>query len=299
MLSKIDILNEIGKGICIYPLNLNNIKENSLNLCAGEFAWATKTIKIYIDENEDNKNKRFSLTRCHYYDTEVTIKKGESAIIDEKYILLLPHSTTLIETKEVLSIGNYIGGTYHSKVGLVSRGIGHIGTMVGPNFSGESLIAFHNISDDLIVLNVGESFVSVVFHYLNTPNVAANPTVSGHADKFAELGLSVSSEQQVELTQDWKKQFSEVKKKMCESNEYAALKKDLKDKRISYIRSYINKKNIIISILAIILLVILYIIASSLDKANNSSVWVDRFFNVGFSGIFIYIFGFIFKFMKK
>ena len=69
-----------------------------------------------------------------------------------------------METKEVLSLNNYIGGTYHAKVGIVSKGMGHIGTMIGPNFSGDSLIAFHNVSDDLIVLKVGESFVSVVFH---------------------------------------------------------------------------------------------------------------------------------------
>lgn len=35
MLSRIDIQNELGKGIKIFPINLKNFKDNSLNLCAG------------------------------------------------------------------------------------------------------------------------------------------------------------------------------------------------------------------------------------------------------------------------
>lgn len=103
-------------------------------------------------------------------------------------------STILIEIEEVLAVNNNIGGTYHSKVRLVSKGLGHIGTVVGPNFSGESLLAFHNISDQLIILKPGESFVSVIFYYLKTPYTELNPTTSGYTDKFARLGLKVTEE---------------------------------------------------------------------------------------------------------
>lgn len=302
MLSKIDILNEIGKGICVFPLDTNNIKENSLNLCAGEFAWATSTKEIYYDHDENDKNLKFSLSKDTKYTKKIIIEKGKSAIVHDngkKYILLLPYSTTLIETQEVLSVGNYIGGTYHSKVGLVSKGLGHIGTMVGPNFSGDSLIAIHNISDGLVVLNVGDSFVSVVFYYLNTPNILANPAVSGHTDKFAELGLTVSEDESKVLNEDWKKKFEEVCKKMCNSKPYKELQKELKQKKMEVIRTYINKRNILILLCTIIFFALTYHISVYLDAKSGQHIWADRFFNVGFSGIFIVAINWVVKLLKN
>ena len=159
--------------------------------------------------------------------------------------MILPLSTTLIETKEVLAVSSKIGGTYHSKVGLVSKGLGHIGTMVGPNYSGDSLIALHNISNELLVLSVGESFVSVVFHYLNTPFTYSNPTTSGHTDKFSSLGLEVSETQLAELNQDWKKKFEEVQKKMCETESFQALQGDLKEQKRKRLKHFFCKRNIL------------------------------------------------------
>lgn len=91
--------------------------------------------------------------------------KGDSR---NQYIVLLPHTTTLIETTEVLGVTNNIGGALHSKVGLVSKGIGHIGTMLGPGYCGHLLIALHNITDDAIAIKVGSTFVSLAFDYLTT-----------------------------------------------------------------------------------------------------------------------------------
>lgn len=302
MLSKIDILNELGRGIAIYPLDTNNIKENSLNLCAGEIAWATSTKEIYYDHNENDKNLKFSLSRDSKHTKRLVIEKGKSTILfdnGKKYIVLLPYSTTLIETKEVLSISNYIGGTYHSKVGLVSKGLGHIGTMVGPNFSGDSLIAIHNISDGLVVLNAGDSFVTVVFHYLNTPNILVNPTVSGHTDKFAELGLTVSEEESKLLNADWKKKFEEVRKKMCNSQSYTELQKQLKQKKKETLYAYINRKNILVAIGTIVFFVLIYYIATYLDKKSGQNIWTDRFFDVGFSGIFIVAINWVIKLLRN
>lgn len=302
MLSKIDILNEIGKGICVYPFEVSNVKENSLNLCAGEFAWATSTKDIYYDYDEIDKNLKFSLSQDTKHNEKTVVEKGKSAIVSingKQYILLLPNSTTLIETQEVLSVSNYIGGTYHSKVGLVSKGLGHIGTMVGPNFSGDSLIALHNISDSLVVLNVGDSFVSVVFHYLNTPNFLANPTISGHTDKFAELGLTISEEEARVLNADWKKQYEEVRKKLRNSKTYKELQSELKQKQREVLRAYFNKKNILISIGTIICFVGIYYICSYADSQITKPVWTDRFFSVGFSGVFILVINGVLKLLKN
>ena len=302
MLSKFDILNELGKGICIFPLTEDNIKENSINLSASEFAWATISSDIYLDENEPDKDKKFSLKQDNNHNKKITIKAHNSAVVENgknKYILLLPFSTTLIETKEVLSVNSYIGGTYHSKVGMVSKGLGHIGTMVGPNFSGDSLIAIHNTSQDLVVIKVEDTFVSVVFHYLDTPYTPNNPTISGHTDKFAKLGLVVSEEQLAILNADWKKNFDEVRFKMCESDEYGKLKAKVKKQKNEKLKKYFCKKNLLISFITAFVLIGLFVAASIVDKNAGNTLWTDRYINVGCSGIIIAIVSFVLKYMKN
>ena len=49
MLSRIDIENELGKGINIVPFNRENIKENSINLSASEYAWSLNGGSYYIN----------------------------------------------------------------------------------------------------------------------------------------------------------------------------------------------------------------------------------------------------------
>lgn len=99
----------------------------------------------------------------------------------------------MIETEDVLGVENNIGGTYHSKVGLVSQGLGHIGTMLGPNFSGHSLIAIHNVSKEVLTIKVGDTFVSAVFNYLNTAIYTNNATKNGYLEKLSELGIQLNT----------------------------------------------------------------------------------------------------------
>ena len=218
MLSKIDIDKELGKGINIYPFNEENIKENSINLSASSYAWSMKRGKCYIDNagNIHKYNKNNS-------SEEIEIFKGKSSVKEingEKYIILLPMSTTLVETQEVIAIDNYIGGTYHSRVGIVSLGIGHNGTMFGPNFSGHSLIAIHNVSEYPLKVKVGDNIVSVVFHYLNTPIDFPNATNGGHLDKMSGLGIKLNSKEEQFLGEDWKKKINEVRERMNSSEEF-------------------------------------------------------------------------------
>lgn len=299
MLSKIDIQKEIGKSICIYPLSLPNIKENSINLSASAYAWSLKGGSVYVSNPSGNGKPTFSLNPVGSATPPKVIEPKTSAVIEtdtkEKYIILFPHSTTLIETVEVLSVGNNIGGTYHSKVGLVSQGIGHIGTMVGPNFSGESLIAIHNISDELVSIKCGESFVSVVFHYLDTSYKKINPTVSGHTDKFSELGIILSSEESAELNADWKKQHSEVKHRLIESNSYSELQKIIKEQKWESRKKLINKKNIFWVAITLVLIVGLGFLSNFIDSKNGNTLWGDRYWNVCFSGAFVAIISQILK----
>lgn len=282
MLSKIDIDKELGKGINIYPFNEENIKENSINLSASKYAWSMKRGKCYIDdEGNIHKYNKNNSSR------EIEIFKGKSSVKEingEKYIILLPMSTTLVETQEVIAIDNYIGGTYHSRVGIVSLGIGHNGTMFGPNFSGHSLIAIHNVSEYPLKVKVGDNIVSVVFHYLNTPIDFPNATNNGHLDKMSRLGVKLNPTEEQFLDKDWKKKINEVREKMNSSEEFKAYKSKLFKRRMYYFRSYFNTRNIIKAIIGISIFYVLLLVCQKIDEVNGNTIWVDRYWNVGFSG---------------
>ena len=296
MLSKIDIDKELGKGINIYPFNEENIKENSINLSASKYAWSMKRGKCYIDdEGNIHKYNKNNSSR------EIEIFKGKSSVKEingEKYIILLPMSTTLVETQEVIAIDNYIGGTYHSRVGIVSLGIGHNGTMFGPNFSGHSLIAIHNVSEYPLKVKVGDNIVSVVFHYLNTPIDFPNATNNGHLDKMSRLGIKLNSTEEQFLDKDWKKKINEVREKMNSSEEFKRYKSKLLKRRIKYLLSYINIKNIIKTIVTLCVFGVLLLVCIRIDKANGNNIWVDRYWNIGFSGILVVILQAIFSSFK-
>lgn len=296
MLSKIDIDKELGKGINIYSFNEENIKENSINLSASSYAWSMKRGKCYIDNagNIHKYNKNNS-------SEEIEIFKGKSSVKEingEKYIILLPMSTTLVETQEVIAIDNYIGGTYHSRVGIVSLGIGHNGTMFGPNFSGHSLIAIHNVSEYPLKVKVGDNIVSVVFHYLNTPIDFPNATNGGHLDKMSGLGIKLNSKEEQFLGEDWKKKINEVRERMNSSEEFKRYKSKLLKRRIKYLLSYINIKNIIKTIVTLCVFGVLLLVCIRIDKANGNNIWVDRYWNIGFSGILVVILQAIFSSFK-
>lgn len=286
MLSRNDIEQELGKEISIYPLDFKNFKENSINLCASHHAWALQDHTVFYDPHTDC----FSVSKAGQRFLSIPLSKGNSAVYTtrtgKQYILLLPNATTLIETEEVLSVGSGIGGTYHSKVGLVSQGIGHIGTMLGPNFSGNSLVALHNHSADVIALPVGKSFVSVVFHYLDTPMTEKNPTVSGHLDKMAELGINLTEEDREELGADWRTKFESVRDKMMGTREYRLFIEKKKREKTQSIKKYLNKRNLLIALALIILNGFLIAAAFLLNSLFSTDFWTTICWNIIGAGVF-------------
>ncbi|WP_434302261.1 dCTP deaminase domain-containing protein [Clostridium botulinum] len=299
MLSIVDIQKELGKEINLVPFKDRNIKENSINLSASCYAWTMSNGEVFkkddkwILRNDDNEKKR----------TEENFKlvKGKSAVYEingKKEIILLPFSTTLIETEEVLGVGNNIGGTYHSKVGLVSQGLGHIGTMLGPNFSGHSLIAIHNISKEVLTIEIGETFVSLAFNYLNTPICTNNATRNGHLEKLSELGIKLHAKEREFLDEDWKSSTARVREKLKKDKKFKEYKDILQRKKYENIKKYINKNNMIVSVGIIVLLAVIYLSASIVDSKLDKPIWIDRFWTVGFSGIFIVVFNPLIKLIK-
>ena len=156
MLSIEDIYREIGKNIYICPLDTSNFRDNSIDLTASEFAWTNDGIYIF---NEQTRT-----------------------------IVVPRHKTACILTKETIYVSEKIGGTYHSRVSLVKRGFGHIGTMLDPKYCGHSLIMLHNTTDDDLELKEGERLVSLVFYYLSTPILEKTlSTPPSHSSKVAMM----------------------------------------------------------------------------------------------------------------
>ncbi|NQU80593.1 MAG: hypothetical protein HQ543_03645 [Bacteroidetes bacterium] len=78
-------------------------------------------------------------------------------------------STVQILTKESLWVSSMIGGTFHSKVSLVSKGFSHISTTLDPGWYGPLLITIRNNTDGVINMKPGDSFVTLIFSKLETP----------------------------------------------------------------------------------------------------------------------------------
>lgn len=284
MLSRRDIEKELGKGINIFPVIRENFKENSINLSASRDAWTMGNGTVYWHGGDN-----FNCDNSKGSKRSITLSKGSSCIFTAyrtvQYIILLPHTTTLVETKEVLGVENNIGGALYSKVGIVSTGIGHIGTMLGPGYCGHLLIPLHNITDDVIALKVGATFVSVSFDYLSTPVIRTSSTVSGHLDKFSEFGINIDKNTRTYLTADWKSNLDGIRERMCAEDSYKDYKRHIRRSTWKELQKYINKRNIIAILSVIILVGCLYLGAIKLDQGRPQPVWVDRFWNVGCSGI--------------
>lgn len=292
ILSRRDIEKELGKGLSIYPFHSENIKENSLNVTISDYAWCQSDMTVYwYGDNdfsiiEDRKKQKL---RTH------TFRKGEKSIfiipksfshgVERKYLILCPHQTTLLETEEVIGIGNTLGGAVHSKVGIVANGVGDTGTMLGPGYCGHLMISLHNITNDIVALPVGDTFVSLTFDYLTTQVVRTSATVSGHYDRLLEHGCTLTSEDKRFFEEDWKSNFGLIQEKMSESADFKEYKKKMKKGAWKEFRKYINKKNIIAICCVFALFFGLYFLARYIDDCYNQTTWVDRFWNIGCSGL--------------
>jgi len=297
MLSRRDIEKELGKGINIVPLNRENVKENSINITIGSNAWTMKDLTVYWYGEDKFSSKKEKNTKPK----EFVLKSKESCIVtagSQEYLLLLPQATTIVETLEVIGLGNNIGGAVHSKVGIVAKGVGHIGTMLGPGYCGHLMISLHNITDEVIALSVNSTFASLTFDYLNTQVARTSSTTSGHVDKFAELGIQISSEVRSNLTADWKSNIEGVREEMKKTSGYKEYKEYIKNNRWNEVKKYINKRNAIAISVVILAFIALLNLAQFADSKLLEPVWEKRFWDVGMSGVLAYFFMGLYNFIK-
>ena len=203
VLSNIDLEREIKKGnIRIYPLNLDSIKGSTYNLTASEYAWSLSTKKSLVDGDK------------------IVIHSNDSA---------------LIATKEVIWVSKKICGSYHSKVSIVTAGGGHIGTTLDPEWSGHSLVTVHNHGKTDLIIRVDQTFVSIMFHYLNKKTTAFQDNTSSQLDYLKEhipaheLNKNGAN---AYFDESWKKQPEKIIEKMKSDSQYEKLLE--KEKKYSF-----------------------------------------------------------------
>lgn len=193
-LSNNDIKRELIKGnnISIHPLKLGNIKGSSINFTASKMAWKVSDKKTAVKED---------------------------------IITIPPNDTVCIYTQEAIWISRRIGGTYHPRVTLVSKGLSHISTTLDPGWAGISLVAVNNPTDKEIEIRVGEAFVSIMLYYLNTPsdlnigeNSASRRDIAGAFEK--------NDEEDMLLQEQWHRNQYGITTEMLKSKNYKEFEED-------------------------------------------------------------------------
>ena len=159
VLSERDIIRELGRKIIVLPFSNkeDNLRGCDIKLKASRFAYIFEK----SSPNFPHPN------RCKV--------NGE--------VLLIPaHKTAIVWTEEFIYINNSLCGSLHSKVKLVSKGLGHIGTRVNPNWGGILAIALHNHSSSDIEIGVGDDIAYLRLHRLTSKSYAPRETGGKLAD---------------------------------------------------------------------------------------------------------------------
>ena len=273
MFSEIDIQKSLGKDIIFFPFKEENIKENSLNLTVSKWAWTlTEVPQDELAKVGNNGEKRYGEKRS------CSINKN-----GKDYIILFPFSTTMVITNEFLAIGKSIGGTIHTRVGTAALGVGHISTMLGPSYMGRLCVPLHNPTSKLILLPVGDPFLSIIFHRLSTSIKEPNHTSKAHIDKFATWGIILNEKERQEIClenlKDMKTCVAEMNK--CESFSLYKKKHSFYKRLWDMVKEWCSPQNLITLIL--FLLAIFLLTVSLLTEEQSSKCnWIKEY-----QGIFL------------
>jgi deoxycytidine triphosphate deaminase len=221
VLSEWDIIHQLGKGIFIYPFK---DKEQSLRGCclcltASEYAY---TFSI----NQQTQQKE-------------ALRLIEKDFDGNKLIKVPARKTAIVWTNESVFLGNYLCGSIHSKVSLVSQGLGHIGTRVNPNYGGILAIALHNLSDNDILIKVDETIAYLRIYRLNSKSsFAKSRDDAGKLHDAIPEGYSIPRDLKNWIDDPnnrWRQgEPEDIGKKLEESSAYKKAKNELEKKSILY-----------------------------------------------------------------
>lgn len=121
---------------------------------------------------------------------------------NERFCYIKPNDTVLIMTREAIWVSENIAGTFHSKVGIVSQGFGHISTTLDPNWEGPLLISLNNPTQKTLKFVLGndngngftyKSFVTLMFYRLASSTSASHDNPSCRMDILQKLKIESKS----------------------------------------------------------------------------------------------------------
>ena len=249
LLSDEDIKKEIGRNIFIHPFKERHIRGASINLSVSKLAWI----------RED--------------------KEVKSAYDSNKELIIIPaNSTALIETNEIIHVSNIIGGTFHSKVALVAKGLGHIGTTLDPGWIGNCLITIHNHSNSVIKLAVGDTFISLKLFYVNTPSKFVNNNIHGRPEL---LGKNLTNVEKTFFDEDIRTNIISLKEVFHKSASYQAFQKKRESK--------LYKAIMYISGIILMFLIVGFLIYAKKNSGINSFTLVTAILSVISGAYFTYL----------
>jgi len=137
MLSDVDIKKKLKKkNIAIAPFNSKNVEGASIYVTASAFAWSLK-----------DRNK-------------ISNSSGQ--------IIIPANDTGMIVTTEKIYVDLTTAGVCLSRVGMVSKGVRHVGAPIKPGYAGRLIISIQNPRKDDFPLRVGEPIAVVMLHELKT-----------------------------------------------------------------------------------------------------------------------------------
>lgn len=198
MLSNVNLLNDIGKHIVIYPLK-NSKNENAFDLDTGI------------------EGASFDFTASRY---AWSISKKES-VVSNGSIYIEPHDTVIIFTNESISLDEYYAGACYSKLTFSVQGINHSSSPLKPGYTGRLSVSLHNDTDKSFKINVGDSIVVIMLHKLDKPsNITYGNGKGSRFDILSALEINITRKEREEIAKyddrnkilDWMKEEENYKK---------------------------------------------------------------------------------------
>ena len=182
MVSNVDLLNDIGKHIAIYPLKDTQSpgREQAFDL------------------NSDIEGASFDFTASQY---AWSIGKKASAVSDG-CICIEPNDTVIIFTNEAISLDNYYAGACYSKLTFSMRGINHSSSPLKPGYTGRLSVSLHNDSSQEFFINIGETIVVIMLQKLSKPSDITYGNGRGsRLDILISMGISITDEERQKICQ--------------------------------------------------------------------------------------------------
>lgn len=118
------------------------------------------------------------------------------------YYSLPPENTILILTSESLWVSKRIGGLFHSKVSLVSKGLSPISTTLDPNWYGPLLITLRNNNKVPFLLPEKSAFVTLVMFKVSTPTESKHNKPERRIDVLMDIIKRAPANQAEKLLED-------------------------------------------------------------------------------------------------